>query len=532
MPFGSISGFAGLGEPQQDPQIDMQNADAMSAGAIGLANERGAAEQMPAVDGVTHYSVKTGADGRKKYTIEADEPTFEKFQQLASRGAQVEPLLGLAQLGQQVIEARNTQVAALKSRLAQVEAHPILAQLGRIASLAAAAYIAPHSRGEGLVRAAGAFAAPLLHDTPENLTAEISQVEQQKLGAQLPIAQLQEQQLEQERRLEEVRLVRERQARLDQQATENDRLQRIQAIENKYITQAGKGHQLNSESVSKELIRAGAKPEEASATVESLNSLSKESELERSRRLREEQSIRMEDQKARHADLMAQITAQQKEGNLTRATQIGLAALGAASDDYNRAALAANEGETRLNDVYQKVYPGKPIPVDPRQAKIGIDAAFADKKNTAAQEFKASLEDSDKFRLGLANDVAAVTGFSKVEPQLKSRLEAAKSVLPKEVRAALESKPPAPAAAAPPAKAKVPTETVTSMSLKDFETSLAAGENFGYSVPELQAIYATIKAKETGKKPDKSLGTTAKRFYNGLLRPLASPHSGGASGSF
>lgn len=164
------------GSPDQAPQMDMSNADAHGDEVVQLGNERGQQLQLNAQGPpIKSIHMKVNDDGTKTYKFEANEHAVNHIQEMV-------------QIGQQAIDARNEQIKMIEHKRQMLEAHPAIAQIGRLASLAAGQYFAPGDRGAALVRAAGAFGSDTFGRTPEDLAGEAADLRGRNVGIATSIA--------------------------------------------------------------------------------------------------------------------------------------------------------------------------------------------------------------------------------------------------------------------------------------------------------------------------------------------------------
>lgn len=400
--LASLVGLPGqpIGAQPSQGQADQTPPDiAMGADGLGLTAESGQASRMEIAPAISNYTVKTDKNGVTQYTVTMSEDAFRRSQELMSRGSQAGPLVELAKIGQQAVAARQQEINRLQSKLDVIEKYPVVAQLGRIAALAASAYVAPGSRGEGLVRAAGAYASPLIAETPERLAAEIANAEQDKVRTMLPIAQMQASEADRA----EARAYREQNFRqAAEQARQNNITNALRPIER----QAGEGDYVDRKAAMASLIAAKATPEEAKAHVDELVSLS-----EGARRRYEEQKAeahkewqaRFDADKAQRATELKQ---QREISTADRTVSLAMAQFGAISDDRNKIIGDVIQGQRDLESAWTLIFGGKPMPKDPRAAQFQINAAVADPKNKEA--VRAAGDDPQKFLAGVSKAAAGV----------------------------------------------------------------------------------------------------------------------------
>jgi hypothetical protein len=174
-PLISLSELGGLPgvAPPSDPQADLQNGvdNANNVASQGLNNAAGAVKNP----GIPFDGMSTKIDpetGEQTHDVKGMKDWF--LQQAA-----------------QAIQFKNQAIAAYDAQIKQQQAkqqflteHPGIAQVGRLASLAAAAYADPRSRYAGLIKGAGVFGMDTFGQSPEQIGANISQLQLNKLGAQ------------------------------------------------------------------------------------------------------------------------------------------------------------------------------------------------------------------------------------------------------------------------------------------------------------------------------------------------------------
>jgi hypothetical protein len=174
---GTLSSLAGLpdvGGSQNAPSgaPDIQNAD-----NIGQATG----------EAINATAIPQPKPGVLEQTTKIDPNTGEQTHRLTVTDAFFQQTMKLAQLGQQASAAYDQQVQALQAKQQFMEQNPILASVGKIASLAAAGYQNPNFRGSAIVRAAGLAGMDQFSGTPGEIQGQIAGIQAQNLAAQAPI---------------------------------------------------------------------------------------------------------------------------------------------------------------------------------------------------------------------------------------------------------------------------------------------------------------------------------------------------------
>lgn len=155
----------------------VDNVMQLGVDAPTFLNESGAAATAAAKGpAISQFTTKIDKDGQARHTVEMSDEAFKFAQEMMS-------------LGQNAVAEQTALQQMLRSKRDVLEQNPVLAQVGKILSLAATAYQAPNSRGAPLVHAAGAYAGEYFQDSPESLQAQIANAEAKKLAIQAPIYQ-------------------------------------------------------------------------------------------------------------------------------------------------------------------------------------------------------------------------------------------------------------------------------------------------------------------------------------------------------
>lgn len=259
--------------PDTAPQLTPdQNIDRMgNEGAALVAGNALKPPQVPFTEIKTKINPETGD---QTHTVSG---MTDQFLQEVTR---------LTSIGRTAEGAYEQAVNLRQQRLDELQAHPILAGVGRIASLAAANYQAQGMRGRAaqpLVNAAGQFGLDTFALTPEQLAEHIAQLRTQQLGAETAVANV----LERGAAVEQTA-----QARRDTLAAQElDRQQRMdemqrrdaQSIEGRGMTAAQSGS-LSPESINalaSQYARTGRSAEEVANFRTVLAETQKKASLEK-----------------------------------------------------------------------------------------------------------------------------------------------------------------------------------------------------------------------------------------------------------
>lgn len=237
------------------PVMDPQQTTAYAARDMSLGAETGKAKVLATQQPIEQATQRVDSDGNNVYDFKGlSQAAYEQLQELIQAGRQ-----------------SKAETAELTSRLRAkrdvMEAHPAIAQIGRIAAAAANAYIAPGSRGAALVHGAGAVAGEYFKDTPESLSADISDAQRRQVATQAPITAMA---IAEQRTEQQIQHQLQREARLD--AAEDRRVERdrrltiASGLGNIYST-AANGTQWPGDAVRKQALLLGASPEEAEGAV-------------------------------------------------------------------------------------------------------------------------------------------------------------------------------------------------------------------------------------------------------------------------
>jgi hypothetical protein len=183
MPVGMPSALvdALMGYQQQNAPPDLTEPDYTGAEQkvgvdLSLAQERGQDQQNQKGQApVQKLTMTVGPDGLPVYDVKMSHWAVQWLQKQ----------IGISQGVQSAADALSARLAAKQKVL---EDHPVIAQLGQIASGAAANYRAPNSRTAPLVNAAGRAGLDYFSDTPESLGAQLVALQEKKLQAGEPIA--------------------------------------------------------------------------------------------------------------------------------------------------------------------------------------------------------------------------------------------------------------------------------------------------------------------------------------------------------
>ena len=165
--MATLSEIAGLPQfaPAAPGQSGPQNVEKVADEAVSMLAARGRAEKTKAGPAFNKIQYKTDADGKTTVSVDMPEETYRNLSELAQTGQQARAAFGQA-------------AAQLAQKREFLQANPVIAGVGRIASAAASLY-AGNPRVAPLVQASGAFGADIYGQTPDQLA-----VEEAKLKAQ------------------------------------------------------------------------------------------------------------------------------------------------------------------------------------------------------------------------------------------------------------------------------------------------------------------------------------------------------------
>lgn len=175
MAGGSLSSLAGF--PDQLPQSTLDTAQ----NGIQFADN-------VAKDGIDHMAgtgIKDPGPPFAGISTKIDPKTGEQTHDI--RGAKdwfLQQAHSAIQLKDQLQAAYDQQIQQQQAKQQFLNEHPAIAQIGRLASLAASAYSDPRNRLAGIIKGAGAFGMDTFGQSPEQIGGNIAQLQAQKLGAQ------------------------------------------------------------------------------------------------------------------------------------------------------------------------------------------------------------------------------------------------------------------------------------------------------------------------------------------------------------
>lgn len=169
----NLSELAGLPAeaPPQGP--DMANADAVGQDTVDAIAGTAVPQPKPGI--LSNTTVVDPKTGEQTHTLKVTDQFLQNIGQLVG-------------VGQQAISAYDQQVRAVQAKQQFLQEHPLVAAVGRLSSLAAANYFDPRNRLNGAIRAAGAFGQDYFGQSPEQLGAQVSQLQAQKLQTQMGLA--------------------------------------------------------------------------------------------------------------------------------------------------------------------------------------------------------------------------------------------------------------------------------------------------------------------------------------------------------
>lgn len=234
-------------------QVDPTQLDSVVARDLSLVTEAGQMKRLETEKPVESIGQRVGPDGKMLFDVKGlNEMAMAQLQELIQRGSQQK---------QMEVELQSR----LRAKRDVMEKHPVITQLGRVAAAAANAYQAPHSRGEALVRGAGAVATEYFRDTPLSLSGELAESERRAVATQVPIASMVIAEQRTQNMLEREKLREERLIEMERIREEKARRSELSSRMVGAIAQAGQGLTFPPGTIRQSAITGGATPEEADA---------------------------------------------------------------------------------------------------------------------------------------------------------------------------------------------------------------------------------------------------------------------------
>jgi hypothetical protein len=153
--MASLSALAGFDAPFMP---NPQEAENVALNATDLLAETGQAQRDASTQHIKEIKVSYDSKGVGTVTLKGSEEAAASLQKYAD-------------IGRQAVAAADAQAEALARKRQVLEAHPILAGVGRLASLASAGYAGNDKVGP-IIRAAGIYGGEFFGQTPDQLLGE------------------------------------------------------------------------------------------------------------------------------------------------------------------------------------------------------------------------------------------------------------------------------------------------------------------------------------------------------------------------